>query len=43
MPELADFGAQVREEMFKSQFNNGLPDLYQTRQLENPLLTFEQC
>ena len=44
MPELAAAGAaQVRAEMLKSQFINGLPDPYRTRLYENPLLTFEQC
>ena len=44
MPELAaPGGAQVRAEMLKSQFINGLPDRYRTRLYENPQLTFEQC
>ena len=44
MPELTAPGAaQVRAEMLKSQFINGLPDPYRTRLYENPQLTFEQC
>ena len=44
MPELAVPGpAQVRAEMLKSQFINGLRDPYRTRLYENPQLTFEQC
>ena len=44
MPELAAPGAaQVRAEMLKSQFINGLPDPYRTLLYENLQLTFEQC